>query len=47
MKQLARRYVYWKSIDKDIERLVRGCVVCANVKTSPAKAPLHSWEEPN
>jgi len=41
MKQLARRYVYWKSIDKDIERLVRECVACANIKTSPAKAPLH------
>jgi len=40
MKQLACRYVYWKSIDKDIERLVRECVACANVKTSPVKALL-------
>jgi len=47
MKQLARRYVYWKSIDKDIERLVRECVACANIKISPAKAPLHPWEEPD
>ncbi|XP_011883223.1 PREDICTED: uncharacterized protein K02A2.6-like, partial [Vollenhovia emeryi] len=46
MKQLARRYVYWKLIDKDIERLVRSCPACVNIKNSPVKAPLHPWEEP-
>lgn len=46
MKQLARRYVYWKSIDKDIERLVKECSSCSCVKSSPPKARLHSWEEP-
>lgn len=46
MKQLARRYVYWKSIDKDIEHLVRECEACVNVKSSPPKAQLHTWEEP-
>lgn len=46
MKQLARRYVYWKSIDKDIEGMVRACQSCAAVRNSPAKAPLHPWEEP-
>lgn len=47
MKQLARRYVYWKSIDKDIERLVRACPDCASVRNRPVKAPLHPWEEPD
>lgn len=47
MKQLARRYVYWKSIDKDIEKLVRSCQSCAVVRSSPAKAELHPWEEPD
>lgn len=46
MKQLARRYVYWRSIDKDIEHLVRGCPDCAKVLNSPPKAPLHPWMEP-
>lgn len=46
MKQLARRYVYWKSIDKDIEQLVRACSAYASIKSSPAKTPLHPWEEP-
>lgn len=46
MKQLARRYVYWKSIDKDIESTVRACQSCAAVRNNPARAPLHPWEEP-
>lgn len=46
MKQLARRYVYWKRIDKDIERLVRECEACVSIRHSPIKAPLHPWEEP-
>lgn len=37
MKQLARRYVYWMSIDKDIERFVRTCSSWASVASSPRK----------
>lgn len=47
MKQLARRYVYWKTIDKDIENLVRSCKNCGEVGSSPPKAVLHPWEEPD
>ncbi|XP_054288024.1 uncharacterized protein K02A2.6-like [Macrosteles quadrilineatus] len=39
MKQLARRYVYWPSIDKEIERIVRGCEKCALTCHSPPKVP--------
>ncbi|XP_054259669.1 uncharacterized protein K02A2.6-like [Macrosteles quadrilineatus] len=46
MKQLARRYVYWRSIDKDIERVVRACPACASTRHSPPKAPLHPLKEP-
>ncbi|XP_036329398.1 uncharacterized protein K02A2.6-like [Rhagoletis pomonella] len=46
MKQLARRYVYWKSIDKDIEQLVKECVACSTVRACPPKVKLHTWEEP-
>ncbi|GBP00422.1 Uncharacterized protein K02A2.6 [Eumeta japonica] len=45
MKQLTRRYVYWTSIDKDIENYVRSCAACASVK-KPPRAMLHPWEEP-
>src|SRR5436190_2372536 len=47
MKQLARRYVYWKTIDKEIERVVRECASCAATKKNPPKCPLHPWEEPD
>lgn len=46
MKSLARRYCYWKGIDKDIEALARSCQACANVKTNPNKVPLHKWDVP-
>jgi len=46
MKQLARRYVYWPGIDRDIERLVRGCESCALTRSNPPKAPVHPWDPP-
>lgn len=46
MKQLARRYCYWKAIDRDIEYLVKGCKPCALYRNSPGKVPLHHWEDP-
>lgn len=46
MKQLARRYVYWVSIDRHIENFVRSCAACAVVKKNPPKVTLHPWEEP-
>lgn len=41
MKGLARRYVYWKNIDAEIESLVKACHACTETKKDPAKAPLH------
>lgn len=46
MKQLARRYVYWPKIDRDIERLVRSCESCAQIKSNPPKISVHPWECP-
>nr|CAX83705.1 Gag-Pol polyprotein [Schistosoma japonicum] len=43
MKAIARSYVYWPNIDKDIEDLVRGCIKCAAASKHPRKAELHSW----
>nr|XP_006812973.1 PREDICTED: uncharacterized protein K02A2.6-like [Saccoglossus kowalevskii] len=47
MKGLARSYVWWPSMDAEIENKVRCCDVCQQNQKSPAKAPLHSWEVPN
>ena len=46
MKQLARRYCSWKTIDKDIENLVKSCKECSENRNNPAKAPVHHWDPP-
>ena len=46
MKAVARSYVFWPSIDSDIEDLVRRCSRCALVAKSPVKTTLSSWPIP-
>ncbi|XP_011171782.2 uncharacterized protein K02A2.6-like [Solenopsis invicta] len=46
MKNLARRYCYWRNIDKEIEELVRSCPECAKIQNEPKKVSLHHWEDP-
>ncbi|EFO97163.1 hypothetical protein CRE_03461 [Caenorhabditis remanei] len=43
MKKLARSYVYWPAMDKDIENLVKCCDPCAGAAKNPVKDVLHSW----
>ncbi|XP_045459565.1 uncharacterized protein K02A2.6-like [Melitaea cinxia] len=46
MKQIARNYVWWATIDADIEWAVRDCGACLAVRPAPPPAPLHSWPWP-
>ena len=46
MKSLARSYVWWPGIDKDIVSTVQKCQICQESRPSPSKAPLHPWEWP-
>ena len=46
MKSLARSYVFWPGIDKDIEQLVKQCNGCQKQQNEPTKAFLHPWEWP-
>ncbi|EYB88265.1 hypothetical protein Y032_0250g154 [Ancylostoma ceylanicum] len=46
MKMLARSYVYWPSLDADIESLVKNCTRCAMVAKKPVKAGLYSFPKP-
>jgi len=46
MKQLARRYCYWPSIDVDINKMVKACEKCSMHQKAPTKVPLHRWEQP-
>ena len=43
MKALARGYVWWLGVAKDIERMAKSCKSCLSVKQAPPKAPLHPW----
>lgn len=39
-KSLARSYVYWPNIDKDIEKLVKNCEPCQTSQANPDKSLL-------
>ena len=47
LKALARSYVYWPGIDKDIERLVSDCATCQEHRNVPPSMELHPWEWPD
>ena len=47
MKSIARSYVWWEGVDKDIESLVKSCQACQAVKNAPPMAPLHPWLWPS
>ena len=46
MKQLARSFVWWPGIDKDLEERVKSCDQCQRTRGAPTVAPLHPWEWP-
>lgn len=43
-KALARSYVYWPNIDKDIENLIKRCEPCQSARPSPEKSELIPWK---
>ena len=47
MKELARSYLWWPNIDRDLEELVKHCLTCLESRKSPPKAELHPWEWPS
>lgn len=47
MKAVARSYFWWPGLDKEVEKLASGCVICQSVKNTPPSAPLHPWIWPN
>ena len=46
-KALARFYVWYPGIDKDIEDLVNNCFQCQQLRNDVPKHDSHSWEYPN
>ena len=47
MKSLARMYVWWPGMDKDIETSVSTCQNCQLQQAKPPVAPLHPWKWPS
>ena len=47
MKAVARSYMWWPGIDKEIEKCAQGCMACPSVQGAPAPAPLHPWLWPD
>ena len=45
-KAVARTYVWWPSIDKDIERLTNNCAACSSQRNNPPATQVHPWEFP-
>ena len=41
IKSLARAYIWWPKMDKDIKDLAKSCSMCQQTSAHPAKAPLH------
>ena len=46
MKSLARSYVWWPGIDRDLEDKVKSCDLCQKTPHNLATSPLHPWEFP-
>lgn len=47
MKALARSYVWWPKLDKEVEDTVKACEICQEHRNAPAPAPLHPWDWPD
>lgn len=48
MKSLARAYVWWNNLDKDIEKLVTNCFACQSTRPDPKKVmPIRGWATPS
>lgn len=47
MKALARMFVWWPLLDKDIEQSVQQCHLCQQQQAAPPVAPLQPWKWPS
>ena len=44
---VTRSYMWWSSLDKDLENLDKACLACQSVKRAQPLAPLHPWVWPS
>ena len=43
MKALARSYIWWPGIDKEIEETPKTCFGCQLMQAETSTAPVHLW----
>ena len=46
MKALARSFMWWPQLDRDLENVVQDCEICQTYRHLPPTAPLQPWEWP-
>ena len=46
MKELARSYLWWPNLDRDLDKTANSCDKCLENRPSPPRAELHPWEWP-
>ena len=47
VKALARSYIWWPEIDKEIEETAKTCFGCQLLQAEPSLASVHPWEWPS
>ncbi|KAF0682170.1 Uncharacterized protein FWK35_00033476, partial [Aphis craccivora] len=47
MKNLARTYIWWPNLDKDIEQYVSNCTLCMQARPNPALANAGVFDRVN
>ena len=47
MKMLARSYVWWSGMDREIEEKVSNCNICQMMRNDPPTSQVHPWIFPN
>eukprot|EP00112_Aurelia_sp_Birch-Aquarium-sp1_P002966 Seg1331.1 transcript_id=Seg1331.1/GoldUCD/mRNA.D3Y31 product="putative protein K02A2.6" protein_id=Seg1331.1/GoldUCD/D3Y31 len=45
-KAYARSYIWWPSLDSQIEEYLKSCESCQMFRNKPTHAPLHPWKFP-
>ena len=46
MKAVARGFMFWPGLDKEIEQIASKCSVCQSVRSKPPRVPLEPWRWP-
>ena len=46
-KAIARGYMWWPELNRQIEEMTKNCINCQKVKNAPPVALLHPWNWPS